>query len=91
MRFIQVYAVDHVLALVRLSPTTVLHQPDPFEATRRIESAQSAAALPLADMVPGYAHNVEAARRTLAWLTESYETHPAMVAAIRQLSGSGRP
>ncbi len=91
MRFIQVYAVDHVLALVRLSPTTVLHQPDPFEATRRIESAQSAAALPLADMVPGYAHNVEAARRTLAWLTESYETHPAMVAAIRQLIGSGRP
>jgi len=47
--------------------------------------------LPLADMVPGYAHNVEAARRTLAWLTESYETHPAMVAAIRQLIGSGRP
>jgi hypothetical protein len=91
MRFIQVYAVDRILALVRLSPTTVLDQPDPFEATRRIESAQPAAALPLADMVPGYAHNVHAARRTLAWLTEHYETHPAIVAAIRQLIGSGRP
>ena len=42
-------------------------------------------------MVPGYAHNIEAARRTLAWLTESYETHPVMVAAIRQLIESGRP
>ncbi len=91
MRFIQVYAVDRILALVRLSPTTVLDQPDPFEATRRIESAQPAAALPLADMVPGYAHNVDAARRTLAWLTEHYETHPAIVAAILLLIGSGRP
>jgi len=91
MRFIQVYAVDRILALIRLSPTTVLDQPDPFEATRRIESAQPAAALPLADMVPGYAHNVEAARRTLTWLTEHYETSPAIVAAIRQLIASGGP
>src|SRR6476661_6089332 len=69
MRFIQVYAVDRVLALVRLSPASVLDRPDPFEATRRIESSRPAAALPLADMVPGYDHNLEAARSTLAWLT----------------------
>ena len=67
-------------------PPPVIDEPDPFEATRRIESAQPAAALPLADMVPGYAHNVEAARRTLTWLTEHYETSPAIVAAIRQLT-----
>ena len=44
MRFIQVYAVDRVLALVRLSPASALDQPDPFEPTRRIESARAAAA-----------------------------------------------
>ena len=85
MRFIQVYAVDRVLSLVRLSPASVLDQPDPFEATRRIEMSQPAAALPLADMVPGYDHNLKAARTTLAWLTENYETHPAIVTAIGQL------
>ncbi len=85
MRFIQVYAVDRVLSLVRLSPASVLDQPDPFEATRRIESSQPAAALPLADMVPGYDHNLEAARATLEWLTEYHETHPAIVSAIGQL------
>ena len=90
MRFIQVYAVDRVLALVRLSPSSILDRPDPFEATRRIESSHPAAALPLADMVPGHDHNLQAASTILAWLTENYETHPAIVGAIRQLIRAAR-
>lgn len=92
MRFIQVYAVDRVLALVRLSPASALDQPDPFEPTRRIEGAQVAGQLPLADMVAGYDHNPEAALATLAWLTASYETHPVLVSAIHELLGvAGQP
>ncbi len=91
MRFIQVYAVDRVLALVRLSPGSALDLPDPFEPTRRIESSRLPYELPLADMVPGYDHNPEAARCTLAWLTDNYETHPAIVAAIRELLRTARP
>ncbi|OLT28039.1 hypothetical protein BJF82_16355 [Kytococcus sp. CUA-901] len=39
MRFTQVYAVDRVLALVRLDPAARLEHPDRFESTRRIEQA----------------------------------------------------
>ncbi|WP_052327837.1 aminoglycoside 6-adenylyltransferase [Serinicoccus marinus] len=39
MRFTQVYAVDRVLALVRLDPASRLDHPDRFESTRRIEQA----------------------------------------------------
>jgi hypothetical protein len=90
MRFIQVYAVDRVLALTRLSHTSALDRPDPFEPTRRIETARLTEALPLADMVPGYEHNVDAARATVGWLTENHETHPAIVAAIEELIRSAR-
>lgn len=86
MRFIQVYAVDRVLALVRLDPASALDHPDHFEATRRIERAFLPGGLPLHRMVPGYTDNLNAARAVLAWLTAHHQTDPIIVAAIRELT-----
>lgn len=86
MRFIQVYAVDRVLALVQLDPTAALDHPDPFEATRRIEKAHVPGGLPLHRMVPGYTRNLDAARAVLAWLTAHHDTDPVIVAAIREVT-----
>jgi hypothetical protein len=82
-RFIQVYAVDRVLALLRLDPTRRWRQRDPFEATRRVES--SFGDVPLPAMVPGYDANRAAAHATLGWLAAHYDIDPALVAAIREL------
>lgn len=82
-RFIQVFAIDRVLALLGLDPTRHWNQRDPFEATRRVESSFSD--VPLSAMVPGYDQNGAAARSTLDWLTATYETDPAIVEAIRAL------
>jgi hypothetical protein len=88
MRFIQVYAVDRVLALLRLDPATTLDHPDHFEATRRIERACLPGGLPLRRMIPGYTHNLDAARAVLAWLTAHHDTDPAIVAAIQELTAT---
>ena len=82
-RFIQVYAVDRVLGLLRLDAGRQWVQPDPFEATRRVEA--SVEDVPLPAMVAGYDHNRAAARATLDWLTLRYDTDPAIVEAVRDL------
>lgn len=82
-RFIQVYAVDRVLALLRLDAGRQWVQPDPFEATRRVEV--SVEDVPLPAMVAGYDHNRVAARATLDWLTGRYDSDPAIVEAVRDL------
>lgn len=82
-RFIQVHAIDRVLALLRLDPARQWDQRDAFEATRRVESSFSD--VPLSAMVPGYGQNIAAARSTLEWLTACYDTEPAIVEAIRAL------
>ena len=88
MRFIQVYAVDRVLALVRLDPATALDHPDHFEATRRIERAHLRSRLPLHRMVPGYTRNLDAARAVLGWLIAHHHTDPNIVAGIRELAAT---
>ena len=85
MRFIQVYAVDHVLALVRLTSETSLAQPDPFDPTRRVELSEAHRALPLDEMVGGLAHNAESAAAILHWLTTHHPADPVIVAAVEQL------
>ncbi len=85
MRFIQVFAVDHLLALERMSPATDRVLPDAFEATRRVEQDRSATPLPLAGMVRGYAANADSAAATLAWLTTHHACDPAIVEPIREL------
>lgn len=83
MRFIQVHAVDQVLALLRLDPRHQIRQTDLFDGTRRIE--QSTQTLPLEAMVTGYLRNHDSATATLAWLTRHYDTNPAIVDAIHAL------
>lgn len=85
MRFIQVYAIDRVLALLRLDPLRQWELRDPFEPTRRVESAFPHVALPLSEMITGYRHNRTAAATTLAWLTQHYDTDPVIVRAIEEL------
>ena len=84
-RFIQVYAVDHVLALLRLDEETSRRFPDPFEATRRVEDAESPRTPDWARLIPGYEHNVAAAAATLEWFERWYEPAPAIVRAVRSL------
>ncbi|MEO5833011.1 MAG: hypothetical protein ABIR83_06525 [Nakamurella sp.] len=85
MRFIQFHAVDRILALERLDPTTVWPQPDHFDATRRVERVVGDRTLPLAQMVPGYSHNACAATASLRWLRRRHEPAPAITAAIKAL------
>ncbi len=82
MRFIQVFAVDRILSLVRLRTDATAPSHDPFEPTRRAERTSG---LPLEAMVPGYEHNREAAAHALGWLMSNYDTHPVMVREITQL------
>lgn len=85
-RFIQSYAVDRVLALLRLTaPEAAAHRRDPFDPSRRVERAYPPELLPLAEMVPGYARNREAARATLDWLAARFPLDPAIADPIRTL------
>lgn len=85
MRFIQVYALDRVLSLVRLAPGVARRFPDPFEASRRVELTRSDRQPDWEQQAPGYAHNVDAAAATLAWLERWYAPDPKIVGPIRAL------
>lgn len=83
-RFIQVFAVDRVLALTRLTqPTRSQH--DPFEATRRVEAAYPGLAESLRHMVPGYENNRQAAEAVLSWLNTHFTPNAVIVSAITAL------
>ena len=83
MRFIQVYAIDRIANLLRLTQDASAPR-DPFEVSRRVEAAYGTT-LPLDRMVPGYEHNVAAARATLDWLTARFTADPAIVRAIETM------
>jgi hypothetical protein len=84
-RFIQSYAVDRVIALLRLTHPPRQGRRDPFDSSRRVEIAYPADVLPLAVMIPGYDANVAAAAATLAWLREHFEVDPVIDDAISDL------
>lgn len=84
-RFIQSYAVDRVLALLRLTSPGAGHRRDPFDPSRRVEQAYPPEVLPLAEMVPGYRANRAAARTTLAWLEARFPVDPVIGDAVRRL------
>ncbi|MGW4152696.1 hypothetical protein ACWEDF_06030 [Micromonospora chersina] len=84
-RFIQSYAVDRVLALLRLAEPSAAHRRDPVDPSRRVEQAYPPEVLPLAAMVPGYRHNREAARTTLDWLAARFPLDPAIADPVRAL------
>jgi hypothetical protein len=83
-RFIQSFAVDHVIALHDMA-NPGRHRRDPFEPSRRVEQAYPPDELPLAAMVPGYEHTPAAARFTFDWLRQRFPVDPAIAAAIDAL------
>ncbi|GLY06801.1 hypothetical protein [Actinoplanes sp. NBRC 101535] len=83
-RLIQVRAVDRVVSLARLGSGEPLYR-DLFDPSRRVERAHPPQVLPLATMVPGYAHNAAAATAVLDWLAPRHPLPAAMVAILREL------
>lgn len=81
-RFIQGYAVDHVLALASHVEEAEPEQPDPFDAARRFEQSfpQTAAYLP--QFMPGYEDSPAAARAILEFLEANFAVNPALKVAI---------
>lgn len=86
-RFVQVLAVDHVLALTRLLDPEQEAPQDPFDPTRRAEAAHPALRADLPRMLPGYEHNMAAAEAVLSWLTRHCTPDPVVAAHIGALLG----
>ena len=83
-RFIQGHAVQRVVTLLNLldgSPPQ-----DEFDVDRGVERRHGPEELPLADFVPGYERNREAALAILAWLETHGEVDAAMADAVRALA-----
>lgn len=81
-RFIQGYAVDRVVELAhwveRAGPAHV----DPFVSERRFERRFPTVAHELPYFMPGYEHNIAAARAILAFLARHFDINAAMKQAI---------
>lgn len=89
-RFIQVYAVDH---LVRLAPRLEAEQPafvDVFTAERRFEARFSGLAAKLAEWMQGYDHTPESALAILAFLEVHFTVNAALAGEIRALAAAAR-
>ncbi|MFJ6197864.1 hypothetical protein [Micromonospora sp. NPDC092111] len=84
-RFVQSYAVDRVIDLLRLTEPVGAHRRDPFDPSRRVERAYPPEVLPLAAMVPGYRGNRAAARVVLDWLAARFPVDPVIGDAVRRL------
>lgn len=88
MRFIQGYAVDHILALAeRVLPTTDVHQ-NLFSRERRYERRHPGMVPVLPDLLQGYGRNRESAQAALAFLDEHFEINEAMKARLLKLCES---
>ena len=83
-RFIQSYAIDHVLALSSVLETAQPYAEDPFSHERRYEVRYPQTAQYLPTFMRGYEQNVESALAILAFLEQHFEVNSAMSAAIRQ-------
>ncbi|MEO7061313.1 MAG: hypothetical protein ABI083_16450 [Lapillicoccus sp.] len=83
-RFIQVFAVDRVLALTRLTQRSTSPR-DPFDAARRVETGYPTLVEALRHMVGGYDQNRESAAAVLAWLTAHHDLNPVILSAITAL------
>lgn len=85
-RFIQSYAVDRVICLLRLTQPSPVRR-DPFDASRRAEWAYPW--MPWSEMVPGYERNRDAARTLLGWLRERFAVDPVIADAVEALLSRG--
>jgi hypothetical protein len=85
MRLIQVHAVDRLHTFLELTQPAVGSRQDVFVVERGSERRFGPEVLPLATLVPGYAHNREAALVMLEWLEARTEVSDVLATAIRQL------
>jgi hypothetical protein len=85
MRFIQHFALDRLIDVVRVQdkPTAVIA--DPFVADRRIEIRFPSFATQLGQFSQGYYGNVESALAQLDFLDKHFDINHSMVKEIRRL------
>jgi hypothetical protein len=84
-RFIQSYAIDHVLPLTRVVETALPHTEDPFNQERRYEFRYPQTSQYLPTFIQGYERNVESALAILTFLERYFVVSPVMSTAIREL------
>lgn len=84
-RFIQTYAIDHVLELTAYLESARSASEDPFAKERRYERRYPQTARHLPSFMQGYSRNAESALALLQFLEQHFEINPAMSAAIQQL------
>jgi hypothetical protein len=84
-RFIQGYAVDRWVTILGLLGLGDGPQQDLFVIDRSAERRFPAELLPLADLVPGYERNADAAETLLGLLEAHVDLDPSIVAAVRDL------
>lgn len=84
-RFIQTYAIDHVLELTAYLESAQGATEDPFARERRYERRYPQTAQHLPAFMQGYSRNAESALALLQFLEQHFEINPAMSAAIREL------
>jgi hypothetical protein len=86
-RLIQYWAVNRLLWFLELTEPGSGPRQDAFVIERGVEKRFGREVLPLADMIPGYERNREAALAILEWLEARADVDPALAAAIRRLAG----
>ena len=85
-RFIQVYAVDHVVALAARIETEGAAKRDPFTPERRFEQRFPGVAEHLPRFAQGYARSRPSALAILEFLEQYFDVNPALAQAIRRLA-----
>ena len=85
-RLIQVHAVDRAVTLLGLLDERGGGQQDMFAVERGAERRFGAERLPLADLMPGYERNHEAALAMLAWLEAHADVDQRLASAVRELA-----
>ena len=89
-RFIQGYAVDRWVTVLDHLGLGAGTRQDVFVVDRGVERRFGTDVLPLADLVPGYEHNADAAQTLLGLLERHVELDPTIVGAVRDLIGRVR-
>lgn len=84
-RFIQHYAVDHIVALAAQFEQEQPVMKDLFTGERRFELRFPGMAQALPHFMQGYARSSESALAILAFLEEHFAVNPALAARIRRL------
>lgn len=85
MRFIQGYAVDHLLELAEYIESPKMVSEDEYAKERRFEQRFSSLSVYLPGWLQGYKRNSESALEILAFLKKNFEINEAIYAAIQRL------